>query len=309
MLPVFVFVVFSGNAFGISKLSVNEVWYENGVRKTYSNTYEGNNINYPPTPTPIPSYVTSPLPNNSQAVAQGYASSGNLVMGGVTSAWSNGTVASGVTTLSVENYFTVLPGTSGLAAGDSTTLNLNIDLEGYFSSDGESWSQMYAGLSIFDLTGRQEVVDFGANTNTLDGQEHEENYWAETNTGASPILYSNSYSSPTPIPGGLHTSFSTGALSLQFEAIVGHSLDFFATLRLYSSSYELGGVNSRTSNMFWSTFGSDIAPVDPNIQISWDIPPTTGPAPVPEPSTLLLLGSGLIGVAGLKRIRFKKRAE
>jgi hypothetical protein len=58
-----------------------------------------------------------------------------------------------------------------------------------------------------------------------------------------------------------------------------------------------GGVTSGVWDTSWNLGGKDISHIT-----LWD----TGNNPVPEPATLLLLGSGLVGLAGFGRKKFKK---
>jgi hypothetical protein len=76
-------------------------------------------------------------------------------------------------------------------------------------------------------------------------------------------------------------SFDTGVITLAFEAIVGHTLDFESNMYLY--------VNAANDAMAWADFGNtfafDVFSAD-GVALQWQT--------IPEPATILLLGAACL---------------
>jgi hypothetical protein len=270
----------------------------------------------------------------SYSTAYGYADARNLKLGVSTWAISlegNTTFTDAFLKTGVSNRFTVSPGTSGLSIGDTTTLSLSICLDGLLIGKARSWpgfgfahADMSAGLSIYDYgisqnygEGRStsELASFGAYgmfeasdiSKPTWGYSYdsswEESWGTESNSGDG-SFHSNSddkiaYDEGMYFANGGH-SFDTGPLTLTFDAIVGHSLDLDAFLYAYVSANFEGEARSD----FGNTFAFDVTPTVDGLLIDWE----TGPQPVPAPGGLVLFGSGLLSLLGLRRTRVKNDA-
>jgi len=267
----------------------------------------------------------------SYSAAYGYAEAASLKQG--VHGWAVSTPTNNVFTESwmdttATNRFMVLPGTSGLEIGDVTTLQLNIRLDGTLHGEatsypGKGWAhaEMRAGLSIHDYSILEcgegcwspAQASFGASSE-LEAYDVNASYWPYSyaanweeswNTSSNISSYASHSDSWSETQNGdaMHYEaghyFDTGMLTLEFEAIVGNPLDIEAYIYTYVNANQDGEAWADFAN----TFALELNPTVAGAQIDWDVAPQA----VPLPGALPLLGSGLLGLIGLRRKQAKKR--
>jgi len=123
--------------------------------------------------------------------------------------------------------------------------------------------------------------------------------------------------------GQIHTAGQGGGLATEFHEILISQSPFVgvgnALIELTGGShlalfdyngpvgiFPLGGVVGTGTADFFATINSNATPPIPFGWTAFSNDPIHGFSPIPEPATMLLLGSGLIGLAGFARRRFKK---
>jgi hypothetical protein len=261
-------------------------------------------------------------------LTSGYADAANLSMGikaQVISSPANSHLSDARISTEVSNRLTILPGSSGLAPGDVTTLTLKIKLDGSLHTEATSWplkgwshAEMDAGLIVHDYAIQEDLggdgfwsppqLSFGAScelesydvympTNNHTYSSNWDKYWRfDTNLGANDS-YSNS-GGITQLGESFHYQegfhFNTGELTLVFEAIVGHTLDFDANMYFY--------IDANNDAMTWAdfnnTFAFNVTSAVDGLSLNWEV--------VPEPASLSLLAMGGLALLRSRKTGFRK---
>jgi len=243
----------------------------------------------------------------------GYADAGNLKQGvfaQVISSEDNYHFSDARISTDASNRLTVLPGTSGLAEGDTTVLTLKIRVDGVLHTEATSYpdngwahAEMDAGLSVRDYaiqidTGEgmwtPSQASFGASCE-LESYDVYMPFWNHSYSSNwekswrydSNIDAGDSYSMSDGVSyygesfhyqDGL--SFDTGMITLTFEAIVGHTLDFESDMYLYVDANN----DAMSYADFGNTFAFDVTAAN-GVALQWQT------QTIPEPATVLLLGA------------------
>jgi len=320
-------LLWSSQAFGYAEYNLYGQYYSNGTMKYYNASNSANAyVHYPETTSGT---FTVPVlgSGDSYSWTFGYADAAHQKMAaraGATSTPANTNYTDADFTARASNQFTVSPGTSGLALGDTVNLKLNIKVDGVLSAASASqpdkgWAnaQMSADLDIYDPSMQEclggecwtpSLASFSADSRlqaystTWSGESYY-SYWDEswsTKSNISPQDYHSDWAERSETGLGYYFPtdhyFDTGLLTLYFETVVGHSLDADFSLYTYASVNNDGYALAD----FGDTFYFDVLSDTPGLQIDWNV--DQQPAAVPLPESGVLFGAGLLSLICRRRL-------